>query len=468
MGGVARAELAAAVCEAGGFGFMGMVREPVSLITSEVNKLRALTQARFGINLIPAATDPALLSAQVDACLGLKVPVVALFWDLAEPVIRRLRANGVTVVCQVGSVAEAKAAELAGAEILIAQGVEAGGHVRASAPLHELLPEIVETVRVPVLAAGGLATGQDLVKVISLGAQGGVFGTAFIATPESFAHDYHRARILKATSADTVLTKAFHINWPPNAPVRVIANSVTRGERGDPFGGERRVIGDEEGRPIYLFSTDSPSRAMTGEFETMALYAGCGVDAITDVVPARARLDAIVREAVARLGMTAQNEAPELASPACSAREMDDAYMGFLTPAELAVALNELLEAERAGARVALATLHEACGPEMSRVVREIQHDESRWAALLNRIVQTLGEAPSNKTGAFFAKAMAIADIEERLRFINRGQGWVVRKLRELLPRVRDDAIHADLSKMLDGHVEKIDRVDQLQNASFR
>jgi hypothetical protein len=147
---------------------------------------------------------------------------------------------------------------------------------------------------------------------------------------------------------------------------------------------------------------------------------------------------------------------------------MDDAYMGFLTPAELAAALNELLEAERAGARVALATLHEACGPEMSQLVREIQHDESRWAALLNRIVQTLGEAPSNKTGAFFAKAMAIADIEERLRFINRGQGWVVRKLRELLPRVRDDAIHADLSKMLDGHVEKIDRVDQLQNASFR
>ena len=101
-------------------------------------------------------------------------------------------------------------------------------------------------------------------------------GTAFLATPESFAHDYHKRRIVEATASDTILTDIFHINWPIGAPVRVLNNSATRGERGDPFG-PVRIIGDEEGRPIYLFSTDSPSRVMTGEFEAMALYAGKGV-----------------------------------------------------------------------------------------------------------------------------------------------------------------------------------------------
>ena len=102
-------------------------------------------------------------------------------------------------------------------------------------PLHELLPEIAEHTAVPVLAAGGLVDGADLATVLSLGAQGAVFGTVLIATPESFAHDYHKQRLVDADGEDTVLTDAFHINWPRGAKVRVLANSVTRGERGDPF-----------------------------------------------------------------------------------------------------------------------------------------------------------------------------------------------------------------------------------------
>ncbi|HWG77758.1 MAG TPA: nitronate monooxygenase [Steroidobacteraceae bacterium] len=302
MGGVARSELVAAVSAAGAFGFLGMVREPVSRIRSEVQALRRQGVLRFGINLVPAATERGLLEEQISCCIDLKVPVVGLFWDVPSSLIRQLRDAKITVVCQVGTLAEAQTVEQAGAQILIAQGIEAGGHVRGDRPLEEFVPEIAGQTKLPVLAAGGLVDGLDLVTVLALGAQGAVFGTAMVATEEAFAHDYHKQRLLKASTEETVLTEAFHINWPRRAKVRVLANSVTRGERGDPFGRQRVLIGDEEGRPIYLFSTDSPLRSMTGDFESMALYAGSGVGRIDAVEPAASRIRAIVAQAASLIG----------------------------------------------------------------------------------------------------------------------------------------------------------------------
>jgi nitronate monooxygenase len=296
MGGVARSELVAAVAQAGGFGFLGMVREPPSLIRREVEAVRRLTQRSFGINLIPAATDSELLEQQLGRCIELGVPVVALFWDLVPGVVERLRDAGILVVCQVGSPEEGDSAQRAGAQILIAQGMEAGGHVRGTTPLKSLLPAVIACSDVPVLAAGGIVDGGDLADSVRSGADGVVIGTAFLASPESFAHDYHKQRVVQAKSKETILTDIFHINWPIGAPVRVLQNSVTRGERGDPFG-LSQIIGEEEGRPIYLFSTDSPLRSMTGDFEGMALYAGQGVDKIDAIVPAGERLKAIVSEA---------------------------------------------------------------------------------------------------------------------------------------------------------------------------
>ena len=296
MGGVARSELVAAVTQAGGFGFLGMVRESPSLIRREVDAVRRRTSKPFGINLIPAATDVGLLDQQILTCIGLGVPVVALFWDLSRDIVRRLRDAGILVVCQVGSAKEGELAQRAGAQILIAQGVEAGGHVRGTTPLRLLLPEIVSSSDVPVLAAGGIVDGRDLATALRSGAQGVVIGTAFLASPESFAHDYHKQRILQAKAEETVLTDIFHINWPIGAPVRVLQNSATRGERGNPFASDQ-IIGEEEGRAIFLFSTDSPLRSMTGDFEGMALYAGQGIDRIDAVIPAGERLAAIVAEA---------------------------------------------------------------------------------------------------------------------------------------------------------------------------
>jgi nitronate monooxygenase len=461
MGGVARAELVVAVTEAGGFGFLGMAREPPRLIRSEVELLRARGIERFGVNLIPAATDRALLDAQILTCIDLGVPVVSLFWDVPLKLVARLRAAGVIVVCQVGSVVEARAVEQAGAQTVIAQGIEAGGHVRGDRPLHELLPEIAGETELPVLAAGGLVDGADLATVLSLGAQGAVFGTALIATPESFAHDFHKQRLIAATGGDTVLTDVFHINWPRGAKVRVLANSVTRGERGDPFSSTRTVIGDEAGRPIYLFSTDSPLRSMTGAFEAMALYAGAGVGRLTALVGAAERVRAIAAEASSQLEANGASlhEVGELASPACRAHEMDDRYMGFALRVELLPALNELLEAERAGARVTLRTARDVVDPDLNSLVMAIHRDEARWCGVLTKGILRLQGTPSPKTGAFHEKAMAIADVSARLAFLNRGQGWVARNLRALLPTIRDETIHADLTAMLDSHERNIELV---------
>ena len=139
-------------------------------------------------------------------------------------------------------------------------------------------------------------------------------------------------------------------------------------------------------------------------------------------------------------------------SPACAMREADDAYMGYIGEAELIAFLNELLEAERAGARVTLESAQAVGSGPAADLLRAIQHDEARWCAMLLKHLKARGAAPSPKTGAFYEKAMAVADLGQRLAFLNRGQGWVVRKLKEMLPRVRDDGLHADFADMLRSH----------------
>lgn len=304
MGGVARGELVAAVSEAGGFGFLGMVRESPALIRTEILRVRAATQRKFGVNLVPAATPPDLFEAELQAVIAERVPVVTLFWDLRRDVVQRLRAAGCLVLCQVGSVDEALDAVAAGAQAVIAQGFEAGGHVRGQTALATLVPQVVACVDVPVLAAGGIVDGKDVAAALALGAQGAVIGTAFLATQESFAHDFHKRRIIAAKPGETIHTQAFHLNWPPGAWVRVLPNSVTHGAHGDPFAAGRRVIGAQGRRSIYLFSTDSPLRDMTGDFEAMALYAGVGAGRIHSIPTAADRLAGIVEEAAGIIGQS--------------------------------------------------------------------------------------------------------------------------------------------------------------------
>ncbi len=123
---------------------------------------------------------------------------------------------------------------------------------------------------------------------------------------------------------------------------------------------------------------------------------------------------------------------------------------------DLVLALNELLEAERAGTKVTLQTGTELADPALKALVAAVQRDEAHWCAVLSKAVRRLGGEPSTATGAFHAKAMAITDLRERLAFLNRGQAWVVRRLQALLPRLGDTAIREDLAAMLAGHEENI------------
>lgn len=143
-------------------------------------------------------------------------------------------------------------------------------------------------------------------------------------------------------------------------------------------------------------------------------------------------------------------------SPPCFARDGDDAYMGFADREEILAALNELLEAERAGARVTLHSIKAMVDPGMAALTKAVHRDEAHWCAELTRQIRRLGGTPSRRCGAFYGKAMAITEPEARLAFLNRGQQWVVRRLEALLPRVRDDALHAMLQRMQVGHVENI------------
>lgn len=127
---------------------------------------------------------------------------------------------------------------------------------------------------------------------------------------------------------------------------------------------------------------------------------------------------------------------------------------------EVLVALNELLEAERAGARVTMETARDMPPCALTTLVQDVHTDEVRWCSMLMRSIKALEGTASSATGAFWGKAMAIPDLERRLDFLNRGQAWVVRRLETLIPHVEDAQVRADLATMLQAHRRNIERID--------
>jgi nitronate monooxygenase len=195
-------------------------------------------------------------------------------------------------------------------------------------------------------------------------------------------------------------------------------------------------------------------RSMTGDFEAMALYAGTGAGRIGTIVGAAERLHRIVTDAAALLDSGAAPMQP------ADAGGMHDTLPAETNRGELLAALNELLEAERAGARVTSQTAAEITAPELRQLIAGIRQDEARWCGVLTKAILSLGATPTRRTGAFYEKAMAIADLPQRMAFLNRGQGWVVRRLQALLPEIHDGRIRNDLVAMLASHEKNIRRVE--------
>jgi ferritin-like metal-binding protein YciE len=142
-----------------------------------------------------------------------------------------------------------------------------------------------------------------------------------------------------------------------------------------------------------------------------------------------------------------------------------DAYAGFMPREELIALLNTLAEAERAGVKVVQSMRDEAADEELRALLEHVRHDEARYCGMVSRMVEQLGGTPSRETGAFYGKVMALDGVEARLALLNRGQGWVVRKLEEVLPKLRDDTMHAALKEMIDTHNANISACDRVLGA---
>lgn len=265
IGGV---ELVRAVCEAGGLGMVDQHYPSPPALEVHLDALAARTRGVFGVNFLMPFLD--------ERCLEIaarKARVVEFFF--AEPdaaLVKKAHAAGALAAWQVGSLAEAQAAEAAGCDFVVVQGCEAGGHVRGTVGLLPLLARVLRQLRVPVVAAGGLATAHDVAAVLACGAGAARVGTRFLASHEADAHPSYVAALLAARAEDTILTTAFGADWP-DAPHRVLRSALDAAERcTDAHVGEIGMHGER--LPVGRFASAYPTRDATGRVEAMCLYAG--------------------------------------------------------------------------------------------------------------------------------------------------------------------------------------------------
>ena len=287
MGSIAGHELAAAVSEAGGLGTIAGAR---THIATEIAAARRLTGRPIAVNLLLPFVRPGDVEAAAAA------DVIVTFWGVP----RRLAAG--TWIHQCGSVEEAQAAARAGADAVIAQGVEAGGHVRGTTPALELLSRIRAAVKIPVLLAGGIVDAQGVQTALDAGAVAAVVGTRFLVSEESLAHPDYKQRCLHAD--ETVLTELFGLGWP-NAPHRVIPNAATRrwlghNDRGSgwirvanqaltrltammPPAAQDRLLRAQPPRLPFLVPQPPTEDGPETLVDWRPLYAGANVDRIADI-----------------------------------------------------------------------------------------------------------------------------------------------------------------------------------------
>lgn len=302
-GGMAGPELAAAVSNAGACGVLGMGGLPAPYIRQQIQQLRTLTNKPFGINIIL----PLLQEGQIETCLDEKVPILVLFWGDPKPYVEEAHRRGTKVFIQVGSVEEAKTAAEAGVDAIIAQGVEAGGHVKSTTSLSTIVPSVVEAVKpLPVIAAGGIANGRGVVAALSLGAQAVSMGTRFLCSEETEVLRAYKERVVKSKAEDTVYTFLFDVGWP-DAAHRVLRNkAIDEWEAtGRPASGQRPGEGSALGTmtlagttvEVPKYAVFPPMPGFTGDIELTALYAGESCSLINDIKPAAHIVRDVVREA---------------------------------------------------------------------------------------------------------------------------------------------------------------------------
>lgn len=310
-------ELVAAVSNAGGCGVLGGGSGALSFeeLARRVRRVRELTDRPFGLNMIIAALDfpdatgevREWVHARIELALEERVPVLVLFWGDPAPFVEPAHRQGTKVFVQVGSLEEAQAAAAAGVDAVIAQGIEAGGHVRGTTSIWELLPAVVEAIApVPALASGGIGDGAGIARALELGAQGVSLGTRFVASEEAWIHPVYKQRVVESRAEDTFYGELFDVGWP-GAPHRVLRNSTfaewdaagrpPSGERpgeGTVIGTLRLPWGDHEWQR-YASGMLVPD--FDGDPEYAPMWAGESCEVVGDVKPAAEIVAELVRDA---------------------------------------------------------------------------------------------------------------------------------------------------------------------------
>lgn len=304
MGRNTNPALVAAVSNAGGLGMLGMVNRDADDVRRVTRETQRLTDRPFGVNFVlRRQVDIEVIDGLLEICLEEGAPIVSFFWDDPSPYIERVHAAGALVMYTVPSAAEARRAVDAGVDIIIAQGWEAGGHVRGEVASLALVPRVVDAVApTPVVAAGGIADGRGVAAALALGAAGVWLGTRFLVSEEAGAHPFYKERLIQAVETDTVHSTVFDVGWP-DVSGRTLRNStIDRWEAaGRPPSGQRpgegEVIAERDGRPVVRYSAGLFT-GITGDLEAVGAWAGQGVGLVKRIQPAAEIVRELAEEAV--------------------------------------------------------------------------------------------------------------------------------------------------------------------------
>ena len=219
MAWVAEYHLAAAVSEAGGFGIIGAASAPPEVVREQIHKVRELTDKPFGVNVMlmsPSAAEVAKVAAEE------KVKAVTTGAGNPAAYMEMWKDAGIRVIPVVASVAMARMMEKAGADAVVAEGTESGGHI-GSATTMTLVPQVADAVKIPVIAAGGIGDGRGFAAALMLGAKAVQMGTRFIVAKESIVHANYKERVIKAKDIESEVT-----GRSTGHPIRVLRNKMTR------------------------------------------------------------------------------------------------------------------------------------------------------------------------------------------------------------------------------------------------
>lgn len=281
MAWVAEYHLAAAVSNAGGLGLIGAANAPAEWVRDQIRSIRELTDKPFGVNIMlmsPYADQVAQVVAEE------KVPVITTGAGNPEKYMEMWKAAGIKVIPVVASVALAKRLERCGVDALVAEGTEAGGHIGEITTM-ALVPQVVDAVSIPVIAAGGIADGRGMAAAFMLGAQGCQLGTRFLASKEAVVHDNYKECVLRAKDIDIKVTGRRN-----GHPIRVIRNKMVR----EYLRLEEQGANLEE---LELMTVGALRRAVVeGDVENGSLMAGQIAGMIKEILPCETIINQLVAE----------------------------------------------------------------------------------------------------------------------------------------------------------------------------